>query len=215
MTALARTDTLEQRTAILGRLTRHNRIVGILRYGVPALGIVVFGALALQIFLGNLLQQYDISGFSIDRGNLVVETPGFTAASEDGTLYRMRAETARAALDHPAELLLTTPTISAGRPGEPAYHAVAAEAVLDTTGQMLTVPGVTDIASDDGMSGTVAGLTADLRAKSLRSDGAVDLQFADGTTLTATGMSFESNGRVWTFRAATMVLPDLPDGDAP
>ncbi|HWA20370.1 MAG TPA: LPS export ABC transporter periplasmic protein LptC [Devosia sp.] len=215
MVALARTDTLEQRTAILGRLTRHNRIVGILRYGVPALGIVIFGALALQIFLGNLLQQYDISGFSIDRGNLVVETPGFTAVGDDGTLYRMRAERARAALDHPEQLLLTTPTITASQQGRPAYHAVAAEATLDTGTQMLTVPGVTDIASDDGMSGRVDGLVADLGRKSMTSDGAVNMTFADGTTLAATGMSFDSEGRVWTFGAATLVLPDLPDGDAP
>lgn len=215
MTALARTDTLEQRTAILGRLTRHNRIVGILRYGVPALGAVIFVALALQIFLGNLLQQYDISGFSIDRGNLVVETPGFTAAGDDGTLYEMKAATARAALDRPDQLLLSTPSITAGRQGEPSYHATASDALLDTVRQLLTVPGLTNISSDDGMSGTIAGMATDLRAKSMQSDGAVNIEFADGTTLAATGMTFDSSGRVWTFGAVTLVLPDLPDGNAP
>jgi hypothetical protein len=215
MTALARTDTLEQRTAILGRLVRHNRIVAILRFGVPALGIVIFAALALQIWLGNLLQQYDISGFSIDRGNLVVETPGYTAAGDDGTLYRMSAATARAALDHADQLLLHIPALVAGRPGETQYFATAADATLDTGSQMLTVPGVTNISSDDGMSGTIAGLTADLTAKTLHSDGTVSMLFADGTTLEATGLAFESEGRVWTFGAATLVLPDLPDGGAP
>jgi hypothetical protein len=215
MTALARTDTLEQRTAILGRLVRHNRIVGILRFGVPALGLIIFAALALQIWLGNLLQQYDISGFSIDRGNLVVETPGYTATGDDGTLYRMSAATARAALDRPEQLLLHFPSLVAGQPAETQYFATAADATLDTASQKLIVPGVTELSSDDGMSGTVAGLTADLAVKTLHSDGAVSMLFADGTTLEATGLDFESKGRIWTFGAATLVLPDLPESEAP
>ena len=45
MSAAARTESLEQRTAIFNRLALRNRLVAILRIGVPAIGAIVFVAL--------------------------------------------------------------------------------------------------------------------------------------------------------------------------
>jgi lipopolysaccharide export system protein LptC len=210
MAAIARTDSVEQRAAILARLAGRNRLVGILRLGVPALGVVVFAALALQIYVGNLLQQYGVSGIRIDRNNLIVETPGYTAAGEDGTIYQFSAGTARAALDNPNTLALSAFSLTAVREGTPTYYAKSSEATLDTVAQHLTVPGATAISSEDGMTGTVMGLKADLANKTLRSDSTVTLTFPDGATLDAAGMSFDSVGRTWTFTGVKLVLEHLP-----
>ena len=58
MSAAARTESLEQRTAIFNRLALRNRLVAILRIGVPAIGAIVFVALLAQIYIGNLLEQF-------------------------------------------------------------------------------------------------------------------------------------------------------------
>jgi hypothetical protein len=47
----ARTETAEQRSAIYEALLRRNRLVGILRIGVPAMGAVLILGLLLQIYV--------------------------------------------------------------------------------------------------------------------------------------------------------------------
>ena len=73
--AVARTQTFDQRSAILSRLVLRNRFVTVLRFAVPALGVAAFVLLMGQIWLSNIARQYGVSGIRIDRGNLVVETP--------------------------------------------------------------------------------------------------------------------------------------------
>jgi lipopolysaccharide export system protein LptC len=215
MHAIARTKTLEQRAAILSRLVRRNRIVGILRYGVPALGLIIFAALALQLYVGNLLQQFGIARISIDRNNLVVETPSYVVMGGDGMRYAMSAASARASFGSPDLMALRDAALAVTGEAAKGYHAVASEATLDTGNQHMTIPGIATITSDDGTNGTVAALTIDMRKRSATGTGPVDLQFRDGTTLKATGMSFTEAGRVWTFNRVTLRLLDTPKDATP
>ena len=65
---VARTQTFDQRAAILGRLLWRNRLVSVLRLAVPALGVAAFLVLMGQMWLTSLARLYGLSGIPIDRG---------------------------------------------------------------------------------------------------------------------------------------------------
>src|SRR5690606_11660392 len=89
------------------RLARRNRIVGTLRWAVPALGVLVFVGLFAQIFLGQLAGRLGAAGVSIDRGMLVVDTPRFAGVLTTGAAYTLTADEARVAIDRPNLIALT------------------------------------------------------------------------------------------------------------
>lgn len=210
MTALSRTGNLEQRNAILDRLVLRNRLVGILRIGVPAVGIVVFVALALQIYIGNLVEQFGITRFTIDRNNLVVETPSFEATGRDGTLYKMSAELARAAFDKPEDLSLAGVIVDIAPPNAPGYRAQVRDAMFSTRTQELSIAGIVEVTGETGLHGTIAGLVVNLEKRSAQAGGAVALTYPDGTAFTASSMSYDGRGQTWHFTNVRMSLVDTP-----
>lgn len=209
--AVARTQTFDQRNAILDGLLGRNRIVAILRVAVPVLGIAAFLALVGQIWLAGLARQYGVSGMRIDRGNLVVETPQYAGIGADGSRYVVNALEARFPLDQTNIINMKTATLDYMRVGSSAFHGTGDTAIMDTVRQHASVPGTTHITSDDGLRGTLTDMNADLRANTVVSEGAVDITFRDGTNLRADHMIFEGNKALWTFEGrVSLVLPDLP-----
>jgi hypothetical protein len=208
--AVARTQTFDQRSAILGRLLVRNRFVAVFRIAVPALGLAAFLALMGQIWLSNLARQYGVSGIRIDRGNLVVETPQYSEIGSDGSRYLVTARDARTPLANPSDIDMVDPRLTFERPGRAPFHAAAAAATVDTDTHAVTVPGVSRIATDDGLSGTLVNLKSNMRAKVTTADGPVDVTFPDGSHLTADNMHFDGAATVWTFEHATLVVPNLP-----
>jgi hypothetical protein len=209
--AFTRTDSADLRAELFGRLSAHNRRIGLLRALVPALGVLAFLLLAGQIYLANLARQYGVSGIHIDRGNLVVDTPRYSGSGSDGSHYTINASAARSPLTNTALIDMTNATLDLTRPGATAFHAAAAEALMNTTSNEVTVPGVTHVTSDDGLSGTLVKLRSDMKAQRTTADGPVNLTFADGTTLIASGMIFDGKADIWTFANTTLTMSGLPD----
>lgn len=210
----ARTDTLDQRTAILRSLAGRNRLVAILRIGVPILGIILFAALTLQIYVANLSRQFGVSGISIDRNNLVVETPSYTGTGADGTRYSMSAVSARAAIDKPDAIALTTTAITLSKPGSSVFTLDAAEAEMTMSKQQLAIPGLATIASTDGMHGTLNDVIADMARRDVVARGKVNIVFGDDASIDASSMDYDSRTQTWTFTQATVILPDIPSSPA-
>lgn len=209
--AVARTQTFDQRSAILNGLIARNRLIAVLRVAVPAVGIVAFVLLIGQIWLAGLARQYGVSGLRIDRGNLVVETPQYSGMGPDGSRYVANAREARTPLDEPNIIDMTTATLDYSKAGGTTFHAAGETATMDTARQYLTVPGISVVHSDDGMHGTLTELRSDLRANVTTAEGPVDITFSDGTNLKAANMRYEGDSALWTFAGGvTMVLPGLP-----
>jgi hypothetical protein len=208
--AVARTQTFDQRSAILSGLVGRNRVVAVLRVAVPALGIVAFLLLIGQIWLAGIARQYGVSGMRIDRGNLVVETPQYVGIGADGSRYVVNALEARTPLDRTNIIDMKTATIDYMKPGS-AFHATADRAIMDTVRQAVTVPGISNVTSDDGLHGTLTEVRSDFRSNVTTAQGAVDITFSDGTNLKASDMVYEGNKALWTFTGGvTLVVPDLP-----
>jgi lipopolysaccharide export system protein LptC len=208
--AVARTQTFDQRTEILGRLVTRNRIVTLLRVVVPALGVVALLVLLGQIWLSNLARQYGVSGIRIDRGNLVVETPQYSEIGSDGTQYFVAARDARTPLNSPGEIEMADPKFTYVRPGRSPFHATALTGSVNTETHLVRAPGRVTVTTDEGLVGTMYELNADMRAQVTTAKGPVDITMPDGSHLTADDLHYQGSTNVWTFHNATLEVPDLP-----
>jgi len=204
-----------ERQRIYRRLARRNRVVSVLRWGVPALGLLALVALLGQIYISSIGVRFGISQISVGRDAVTVEAPEYTGVLADGSLYRVRATTARAALGSPDLIDLTDAVLVVTRTDNSTLEARAALARLDTTQQLVVVEDVAHITQSDGTTGTVYDSTFDWAAQTLTGRGAVDILYADGTTVVAKGMTYEAKSTIWTFSGATVTLPSTPGETVP
>lgn len=210
MNTLAQSGTVQQRSRIFAALVARNRVIEALRYAVPALGIVIFGGFALQLYLGSLGHDFGFSDISIDRNNLVVDTPTYSSVGTDGSFYGIEAASARTALDRTDIIDLTLPVLTLRKAGGTMITVTAENARVETTSQRLTVEGITRLSDSAGMSGTVVGVSANLAAETMVGKGPVDITFANGATLAAASMSYDGASATWGFTRAVLTLPSTP-----
>jgi lipopolysaccharide export system protein LptC len=199
MSTDARTDTAEQRSAIYASLTARNRIVAILRIGLPALGAVIFAGLVLQLFLGSMVPDFGFANVRIDRENLVFEAPSYAGTGSDGTAYELAAESARAGLRNTDMVHLKGASVSMRKADGSAFAAFAPTAQLSIASQVVTVDGSMELSSNGGLKGTVGDAVIDVLHETLTAPGGADLTFGDGTDLSAEGMTYDGATGLWTF----------------
>jgi lipopolysaccharide export system protein LptC len=207
--AAARTDTAEQRSAIYATLVRRNRIVRLLRIGVPAIGVILVGGLMLQIYIANLIPDFGFANVTIDRDNLVVESPSYEGTGVDGSRYAMSAESARAAIGNPDLINLSGAGFSLYQADGSVFMARADRASLRVSDQLVIADGPTRVKGNSGMSGTVNDATVDILGEQLVA-GKADLAFGTGATLKADTMSYDGKNKTWTFSKATLVFNSTP-----
>jgi lipopolysaccharide export system protein LptC len=205
----ARTETAEQRSAIYEALLRRNRLVGILRIGVPAMGAVLILGLLLQIYVANLVPDFGFANVSIDRDNLVVEAPSYEGTGADGSRYSMSAESARAAIGNPDMINLTGAGFTLSQPDGSSFSARAAKASLRVSDQLVIAEGATEVKGSSGVNGTVDNATVDVLRERLVA-GKADLSFDGGTRLEADTMSYDGKSKMWIFSNATLMFNTTP-----
>lgn len=204
----------DDREALYARLTRRNRLVGLLRWLVPAAGVLVFVGLLAMIVIDNIGQRFGFSNIRIDRDNLVVETPKLTSTDDDGTLYALSARAARVrptqtdVIDMEEAVFSMTPTTG------PAVEAVAEAGQFQVNDQLLNVPGVTRISSTEGLKGTLEAVFADLMNWKMVASGTVDITLPSGTRLVSDGMTYDRATGIYTFTRANLTLVSTP-GETP
>lgn len=213
MNTLAQSGTVQQRSRIFAALVVRNRIIEVLRYAVPALGIVTSGGFVLQLYLGSLGHDFGFSDISIDRNNLVVDTPSYSSVGVDGSFYRIEAVSARSALDRTDIIDLSQPVLTLRKAEGNAITVEADTARVETTSQQVTVEGITRLSDSVGMNGTIVGFSANLAAETAVGKGPVDITFSNGATLTAASMSYDGASATWRFQRAILTLPSTPGDD--
>jgi lipopolysaccharide export system protein LptC len=189
------------------RLLRRNRVVAVLRWGVPALGVLVFAGLAVQIVIAQLSQRFAAAGISIDRGTLIVDTPRYSGTLSTGAAYTLSADEARIAVDR-TNIIDVSGVLVTLTDGSQRMDARAAEARIDTTGQRVEVDGRFAIGDNAGNSGVLNRSVIDWPAQRLSSTGPAEITFADGTALSAGGgLLYDAAREVWTFTGVRLVIP--------
>jgi lipopolysaccharide export system protein LptC len=199
MSIEARTDTAEQRSAIYASLTARNRIVAILRIGLPALGAIIFAGLVLQLFLGSMVPDFGFANVRIDRENLVFEAPSYAGTGSDGTAYELAAESARAGLGNTDIVHLKGASVSMRKRDGAVFAAFAPTAQFSIASQVVTIGGGMELSSNGGLKGTIEDAVIDVLHETLTAPGGVDLTFGDGTDLRADVMTYDGAAGIWTF----------------
>ncbi|HQZ13646.1 MAG TPA: hypothetical protein PK286_12250 [Devosia sp.] len=210
MTSIAaRTDTADQRSAIYAALVRRNRLVGVLRIAVPAVGAVLLAGLFLQIYIANLVPDFGFANISIDRDNLLVEAPAYEGTGVDGSRYSMSAESARASITKPDLINLTGAGFTLKQPDGSAFSARAEKATLTVSNQLVIADGPTAVRGDSGLTGTVDNAAVDVLGEKLVA-GKTNLSFNGETTLVSDTMSFDGKTKTWVFSNPTLVFNATP-----
>lgn len=202
------------RARIYAGLEQRNRFVAILRVGVPALGVLVFLGLTLQLILAGMMNQFGIANIRIDRDNLVVDNPSYSSMTADGTMYTVTSRTARTALGDTDLLHLSQAELDVTKPDGSWMKAEAEDADMRLSSQSVFVPEAMGIADSRGTTGTVEGVAADLVSESLVSEGPARIRYHNGTTLHAETMAYDGKRQLWQFNRATLVIPDTPGSES-
>ncbi len=204
-----------QRLAIYRGLEARNRVVAILRIGVPALGAVALSALLLQIYMSSQTARFGISQIVVSPDSISVETPEYSGVLDDGTAYRVSASSARAAVEATDRIGLSDASLTMVKPDGVTIQVDTPAAVLDTTGQIVEIEGMAEVSNSLGTSGVLRNTVFDYVAQRLTGTGKVDIDYADGTKLLAEGLTYDAAAMVWTFTRATVTLPDTPGANQP
>lgn len=203
--------TAGERQALYAALRRRNRCIGLLRFGVPAAGIVVLALFAGQIFLAGLKNQFGIGNVSFAGNTVTVDTPSYSGVMENGDAYTVAAERARTAISVPDVINLENFRMVLTKPEGKTLTATATSGAFKTSTQVMTVPGTATVADAEGNTGTMSQVTVSLPAQSLRALGPVVITTADGTTIAAPGLDYEAASGRWNFIGRTTVtVPHLP-----
>lgn len=204
-----------ERQSIYRRLERRNRLVAILRLGVPALGALVLVILVGQIYLSSLSARFGIGQIEVSRDSVTIETPQYSGVLDDGTSYRVWAQSAQAALTAASQIALTEAALLMNRPGGIVTEVTAHEAMLDGGAEVVTIPGVAIIVESTGTKATVVNSVFDYAAQTLVATGRVHVDYADGSSLDGTGMTYDLSEAVWTFSRVNVTLPSTPGSETP
>ena len=204
-----------QRLAVYRRLEARNRIVAVLRIGVPALGVIALSLLMLQIYVSSTASRFGISQIVVSPESVTVETPQYSGLLDDGTAYRVSASSAQAAIDATDRIGLSQAALTMVKPDGVTIEVEASDAVLDTAGQVVEIAGMAEVADSLGTAGTLFDSVFDYEAQHLTGRGPVSVDYADGTRIEAEGLTYDATTMVWTFNRATVTLPDTPGANEP
>jgi lipopolysaccharide export system protein LptC len=207
-------DIPDSRLAMYRSLQRRNRVVGLLRWLIPGIGVAVLAVLLAQMALASLGRDFTIGRITVARDKLTVEAPSYAGRMADGSVYTVAAAEAQAALDAPSLIDLSEASVILNRSNGVIATATAAAAKLESEKQFVDVAGLTNLTDTTGMRATLYGMHIDFPAQTLTASGAVDITFSGGQRLKSTGMSYDSVASVWKFSDVTLTLPNTPGGEA-
>lgn len=204
-----------QRLATYQRLEARNRVVAILRIGVPALGAITLSALLLQIYVSSRSARFGISQITVSSESVTVETPQYSGVLDDGTAYQVSATMAEAAVSATDRIALSQASMTMRKPDGVTTLVETPAALLDTSGQIVEIEGEARISNSLGTSGALIGSVFDYAAQRLVGNGPVSINYQDGTRLKAEGLTYDAVTLVWTFTRATVTLLDTPGATQP
>lgn len=199
-----------QRLAVYRGLEARNRLVSILRVGIPALGVIALAALMLQIYVSSRTSRFGVGQIAVSSDSITVETPEYSGLLDDGTAYRVSATSAHAAVDATDRIGLDNASLTMVKPDGVTMLVDARAAVLDTTNQLVEVADIAEVSNSLGTSGLLRNSVFDYAKQRLTSNGPVDIDYHDGTTIVAEGLTYDATTLIWTFTRATVTLPDTP-----
>lgn len=198
------------REEIYAALVWRNRFIGVLRVGVPVVGLVMLVVLLAPVLLASLTTQFGIGRVSFQGKTVSVDTPDYEGVLADGATYRITAGGASAALDALDVVNLKDAHIEVTKANGLTMRANAGAAALHLANQVITIPGQAEVANSSGTSGTLENATIDWTTQSLTTTGPAHFDLENASTIDAASMAYDAKTNVWTFNRATLTMPQAP-----
>lgn len=193
------------RAAVFLRLTRRNRGVDVLRIVVPLIGALLLGGLIAGIVIGNLAREYGVSGVRFERDRLLIETPRYEGVTENGTRYKVVAETASALISRAEVIDLGQARLEITRPDGVSFTATAGHALYDILKQTVEVPDFADVVDSRNTVSRLHDAHVDWAAQTITARGGAEVDFADGTQLRARTLVMYGKDNRWDMTGVTLI----------
>jgi len=195
------------RDRIYRRLVRRNAVIDVLRVIVPAAGLVLFGILALQIYVGNIASEAGITGIRIERETLIIETPKYAGVMSTGTRYSVVAREARKPITGGDVVDLLDVSVEIVRPDGYVMRGSAALAHYDILAQTVLVPQLLSVNDSREVKALLHNSLIDWNAQTLRTEEDVVVDYPDGTRIEARSLFFDSVTTNWQFGPTVLTTP--------
>jgi lipopolysaccharide export system protein LptC len=199
-----------ERFAVYNRLARRNRIVSVLRLAVPIVGALALLSLLVQIYLANTKNRFDVANISISADGISVLSPVYTGVLDDGTTYKVTAESAFGSAANSDQIELTHARLVLIRLTGDTTTIDAEGAVLDTRRELVEIADVANVVDSKGNVAVIRDSVFDYARQALVGRGLTEIDYEDGTDVVAQGMTYDVATQFWTFINATVTLPDTP-----
>lgn len=203
----ATADSADERGLLYERLNRRNRVVGFMRWIVPAVGLVVTGGLVVQIIIANLSVDYGLTGISYQDGKVVIADPRYGGLTGDGITYDVVADNAYVLMENPDLIDMENAVINTVDEDDYRMTATAAEAHLDLGVEQVTIEGLMTTIDSDGVTGELYRSLIDWSGQKLVSDGPVRFSFEDGSAIASETLTYNANREVWRFGPSLYTNP--------
>ncbi|WP_417578858.1 hypothetical protein [Pelagibacterium sp.] len=193
------------------RSIAHNRRIAVLRWLVPAVGLVALSFPLVQIAASMVGDIVPIDGIRLENDTLVIDGPRFegrTATGSNYTLEAARAESRVGNLDT-ADLYDLVVDVSDDT-GYRAHIEFASAAWTMSTEYLVSNEDVT-VEDSTGARGVLAGVEVDWPAQTIASDGPVRFDFDSGAQLNADTMLHDLEAARWRFSGVSLEMTPQPD----
>jgi lipopolysaccharide export system protein LptC len=212
--ALASLHQVEHRNIVYKRLGRRNGVVAVLRIAVPICGVLLLAFLIVQIYIANIADQYGISGITLGRDELIIDTPKYGGTAANGTEYTVTADKATALLTDTNILNLANAILDVERPDGFALNATSVLAQYDLLKQTITVPNQMRVLDSRQTDALLENVFIDWAEQTLTAASGAHILFPDGTTLDGDTMVFDGKNTEWTFTNARLMSNKSADDTA-
>lgn len=197
--AQASTDS-DRRAQVYRALAHRNRLIGALRWGLPAIGVLVLAGLVVQIVIANIANSFSIDNVRIARDKLIVDAPAYAGIMGNGTKYEIVAEAASTPLGGSDKIDLELAKVDLLRTDGYLITATAKSAQFSLSQQIVDVKGEMIVIDDDGMRAQLLNSTIDWTKQTLVAKDNVHVVFKDGTMLTGSALVFDADAQTWDFK---------------
>lgn len=199
-------DDSARRERVYRSLGRRNRLIGFLRWSLPAIGLLVLGALVMQIVIANIANSFQIENVRIARDRLIIDTPAYAGVMGNGTKYQIVAEAASTPLAGNDVIDLERANVELIRTDGYVINATANNAQFSLSRQIVDVKEEMIIVDDDGMRARLLNSTIDWTKQTLVAKDNVYVVFKDGTILSAASLTFNAETQTWDFGLAKLTV---------
>jgi lipopolysaccharide export system protein LptC len=181
-------------THAFAKASRHSKWVRFLKFALPTCALFIvagFGLVAMQARI--LPDEVGVSSVALEGGKIVMDSPRLNGMTSDNQPYTVEAKRALQAVSDVNDIDLEEITARVPLGGGKTAKLVAPAGHLDNEKRILTLKGVFDIVSSDGLVAKLEGGVFDFDAQSLKTEMPVDIK-RPGTHIRADSMTISDGG---------------------